>query len=435
MSFTFLLLALSSCLLLPQGEDLRELSGLSESDAAAIEDNQTLDPSGAQFKKLLYRTGTVDGGVLRQWAKRSKDTTVEQVAADPAAFRFHPFSMDVKADSVHRFDFAPEDAKDFLSGFYIANCQTKTGEEFILISRSSVSSWPLNENLPQPQKISFDGFFVGKLAIKLGQLETSARPVFVARRFAWYPDQENESLKIDAAKVALAKAGVDISLLDIVKSRKGEPIGNRESICYWQMLAACKSVQPVDSADRIDFATMLRSPLDSVGKFASVQGRVRQCVPVKLTSPDAMELLGTDTWYQLTIFPDLDGRPIEVGTRGDPEVYKNAFPVTVCAVELPEGYDSESIVGNTFQYNGFFYRIWSYPSERTESREDLAGQPSPLMMASSMVKVKSTTGQLQTLLGSVLLAMALAVGFVVWFVSRAKKTKPRSELPDQIEAW
>ena len=68
MSFAFLLLA--TCLLLPQDEDLRNLSGLSESDAAAVEDNETLDPSGPQFKKLLYRTGTVDGGVLRQY--RSK---------------------------------------------------------------------------------------------------------------------------------------------------------------------------------------------------------------------------------------------------------------------------------------------------------------------------------------------------------------------------
>ena len=432
MSFAFLLLA--TCLLLPQDEDLRNLSGLSESDAAAVEDNETLDPSGPQFKKLLYRTGTVDGGVLRQWAKKTKDVSIQQVTAGPETFRFHPFSMNVKATSIRRFDFAPEDARDFLSGFYIVNCQTETGEEFVLISRSSVSSWPLNENLSQPQQIRFDGFFLGKLAIKLDQLETSARPVFIARRFAWFPDQENESLKIDAAKVALAKAGVDISLLDIVKSRKGEPIGNRESICYWQMLAACKTARAPYAADRVDFATMLRSPLDSVGKFAAVQGRVRQCVSVKVTSPDAMELLGTDTWYQLTIFPDLNGRPVEVGTRDSPEVYKNAFPVTVCAVDLPQGFDSESIVGSTFQCDGFFYRIWSYPSERTQD-SDLAGQPSPLMMASTMIKVKSTTGQLQTLLGAVFLAMGLAIGFVVWFVSLSKKTKPRTELPDQIEAW
>jgi hypothetical protein len=180
---------------------------------------------------------------------------------------------------------------------------------------------------------------------------------------------------------------------------------------------------------------MLQKPIESVGKKASVQGRVRQCVPVKVTSPEATQLLGTDTWYQLTIFPNLKGRPIQVATReGTPEVYQNAFPVTVCVVTLPQGFDSESIVGSVFQFSGYFYRIWSYPSERTEN-SDLDGQPSPLIMASIVQKVKSTRGQLQTFLGAVLLAMAIAVGFVGWYVFRARKQTSRDDLPDQIESW
>lgn len=424
------------CFWMPQEEDLRNLSGMSDEDSAAVKDNEAFDASNAQFKKLLYRTGTVDGTVLRKWAARSKDVSVDQVATDPSSHRFHPFSLNVKANSIHRFDFAPEDARDFLSGFYFANCETKDGTDFVLVSRSSVASWPTNQKLSQPQQIDFTGFFLGNLSIEFDQDNDSrSRPVFVTRRFAWHPDRESSELQVDAAKVALAKAGVDISLLDIVKSRKGKPIGNRESTCYWQMLAACKTALPTDSKDRIDFPTMLRSPIDSVGKAATIRGRVRQCVPVKVTSPEAIELLGTDTWYQLTIFPDLDGRPIEVGKRnGGSEVYNNAFPVTVCAVNLPQGFDFESIVGNTFQYNGFFYRIWSYPSERTE-KSGLAGQPSPLIMASSMVKMKSSSSQLETMLGAILVAMAVAIGFLGWFVFRSKKSAPRIELPDQIKSW
>ena len=201
------------------------------------------------------------------------------------------------------------------------------------------------------------------------------------------------------------------------------------------LIPATLNIEGAKSTKPIGFTAMLLKPIDSVGKSASVQGRVRQCVPIKITSAEAIDQLGTDTCYQLSIFPDLDGRPVRVATeKGSPEEYKNAFPVTVCTLDLPSGYDSESIVGNTFQYNGFFYRLWAYPSERTENSA-LDNQPSPLMMAYSLVKIKSTSGQLQTLLTAVLLAMAIAVGFVIWFVMRAKKSETRSELPDQIEAW
>ena len=441
MSIVWFLFALC---LLPQEEDLRDLSGMLEQDVASIKDNESLNPSNAQFKKLLYRTGTVDAVVLRQWSARSKDVSVDQLAADPAAFRFHPFSMDAKANSIQRFDFAPKDAKDFLSGFYFANCQTKEGVDFVLVSRSSIASWQGIQDLGQPQPIRFDGFYMGNFIVNPGQEnQATAKPVFIARRFAWFPDQENKALEVDALKVALAKEDVDISLLDIVKSRKGKPIGNRESTCYWQMMAASKAVAATDPDNRIDFATMLRKPIQSVGKTAALRGRVRQCVPVTVTSPEVRELLGVDTWFQVTIFPDLDGRPIEVGTRdGDPEVYQNAFPVTVCMVNLPQGYDFESIVGNTFQCSGVFYRIWAYPSERTDKSNELRknkknplSQPSPLIMGASMVKVESTSGQLQTMLGAILLAMFVMIGFVGWFVHRSKKPVSRTELPDQIEAW
>ena len=418
-----------------QEEDLRSLSGVSDDDVAAISDDVTLDPRNAQFRKILYRTGTVDPVVMRQWSQRSQ-TAIPQIATNPTGNRLHPFHVEANVTSIHRYDYSAEDARNFLNGFYIARCKTESGEPLTLVSRSSVASWPFDETFATPQAVQFDGFFYGNVKVECGANDTTpTQPVFVARRFAWRPTQPDDLFQIDLAKVELSKAGVDIALLDIVKAQKGKPIGTREAVCFWQMLAACEKVGSAGQKDPIGFSSMLRKPLESVGKAASIQGRVRQCVPVKVTGPEAIKVLGTDTWYQLTVFPDLDGRPIQVATRdGKPEVYKNAFPVTVCVTKLPSEFDSESIVGKVFQYNGFFYRIWSYPSERTETSA-LEGQPSPLMMASSMLKVRSTGGQLQTMLGALLLAMAIAVAFVVWFVYKSRKASPPKELPDKIEAW
>ncbi|QEG24723.1 hypothetical protein [Mariniblastus fucicola] len=422
--------------LIPQGEDLRELSGLSQEDAASTTDTDSFDPLNPQFKKLLYRTGTVDSAVIREWVTNESTEAISSFATNPADHRFHPVSIDAKVKSIRRFDYPPEQARNFLSGFYVADCENEKGESFALISRSSVASWPVKQSLEEPQSIRFDGFFFASKSVALiGETDSTPIPILVTRRFSWHPERTYAELGVDAAKVALANSGVDISLLDIVKSRKGKSIGSRETVCFWQMLAASKNVRLPADVDRVDFSTMLRSPIESVGSAASVQGRVRQCVPVKVSDPEAVSLLGTDTWYQLTIFPDLKGRPIQVATRdGEHEVYQNAFPVTVCVLNLPAGLNQESIVGNVFLCDGFFYRIWAYPSERTDD-SGLYGQPSPLVMASSLTEIESTAGQLQTMLGAMLLAMAIAIGFVGWFVFRSKKAVTRDELPDKIDTW
>lgn len=414
-------------------DDLRELSGLSDADSAAIIDDSELDPGITAFKKLLYRTGTVDASVLAAWASRSKEIPISAISSRPKEYRFFPFAISAEAVSVERFDFSKEDAKDFLRGFFIVECISKDGQPFAIISRSTVTTWPINEPIANPQQIEADGFFLGNLKVGNTNSDTAV-PVFVARRFAWWPVETDDSLGVDANTIALAAAGVDIAMLDTVKARKGEQIGTREAACFWQLLSACTKVTPQGIA-RVDFATMLREPLDSVGKAAAVQGRIRQCVPVKVTSPEAVELLGTDTWYQLTIFPNLDGRPIRVATReGEPEVYTNAFPVTACTLTLPSDMTAESIVGNSYLFDGFFYRIWSYPSERTED-SNLEGQPSPLIMASSMSLIESTSDQLQMFLVALLASIVIAVVAIGWFVLRTKKETPRRELPDKIGKW
>jgi len=433
----YIALMLAAMLAVSQEDKPQDLAGMLPDDVAAMTETTSLTPSDTQLRKLIYRTGTVDPFVFRQWGQRQEGVSLQQVVENPEQYRLFPFSIEANVTSIHRFDFSKEEAKEFFSGLYFAKCETSDGVPFILVSRSSVKSWPKDTPLTEPQSVQFNAFFWGNVGLDFGeQFSSDAMPVFVAKRFAWHPQQESESLNVDASQVTLSKAGVDISLLDVVKSRRSQPIGVREGVCFWQMLSACDQQGMEVPKPRIGFPDMLRDPIKNVGKATSIRGRVRQCVPVKVTDPDVLELLGTDTWYQLTVFPDLDGKPVRVGVRdGDAEVYQNAFPVTVCVVKLPTGFDTQSIVGQVFQYSGFFYRIWSYPSERTE-KSDLDGQPSPLMMAASILKVESTVGQLRTLLSAVLLAIGMAVAFLCWYGFKMRRqAKPSEELPEKIELW
>ena len=299
-----LLQIIALCLLLVcsndvQDDNLRDLSGLSESDVFAITDDQELEPGNIQFRKLLYRTGTVDSDVLAQWSARTENTTLTQYSQSPEQFRFYPVSISGNANIVERFDFSAKDAKDFLKGFFVVRCKSGSDDsEFIVVSRSTVSTWPLDEKLVTPQPIIANGFFLGNLSIG----SQPAMPVFVARRFSWFPTTESTELEVNASLLALSEAGVDVALLDTVRARKGQPIGVRESNCFWQILSATRSVD-FAAAKRIDFASMLGDPVRHVGNAASIQGRIRQCTPVKVTEDNARAMLGTDTWYQLTIFP------------------------------------------------------------------------------------------------------------------------------------
>ena len=446
-----------------EDEKAIELSGLSTSDSWEVDDFQPLDPSGTTFRKLLYRIGQVSNKSLKQWQHYSAEIDAAGLAADTRRARFRVFNRSGKATRVYRFDFSKEDAKDFLKGFFVVICEDENGAPFAIVSRSSIVGWSRMPKLESPQPIQFQGFFYGyvesgvdgdqRTILKIEKRKTgfangkpaegedrsvtssNSMPVFIAKRFSWFPEQADSTLKVDASKIALARCGVDIGLLDIVRSKSGKPIGASEADCFWQMLAGCQKLDPENPKikNRISFASMLGDPLDSIGQAATVQGRVRQCVPVKATDPNVVSLLNTDTYYQLTVFPDLDGRPIHVsGKDGTVEVYKQAFPVTACLTTLPSEFNAESIVGETFKFDGFFYRMWVYPSERTDA-SSLDGQPSPLVMVSQSTLVKSTSDQLGIFVTCLVFAMLLAIVCVSWFVLRSKSKSPSLDLPDRIE--
>lgn len=435
-----------------------ELSGLSSSESWEVEDFQPIDPSDATFRRLLYRTGQVSAASLNQWKDYSADIAFDMLAAEPRRSRFRVLEFSGMAKRVYRYAFSKEDAKDFLSGFFVVICENEAGRPFAIISRSSISSWPRDELLDVPQPIKFQGFFfgcfetkldpTGRVCVAIEKRETGfaasqptddkkvssadSMPVFIAKRFSWQPTQINAALGVDESEISLAENGVDIGLLDLVRAKSGKPISEAESNVFWQMLSASRTAETA-ATDRISFAEILGDPVSRVGKAAAIQGRVRQCVPVKITDPKPISQLGSDTWFQLTVFPDLAGRPIHVnGKDGAVEVYRNAFPVTVCMPRLPAGFDANSIVDQSFYFDGFFYRMWVYPSERTDDSA-LSGQPSPLIMADRTQLIESTGDELSLFIGAIVLAMLLLVGFVSWFVFRSRKMGSRPDLPDRIE--
>jgi hypothetical protein len=441
-----------------------ELSGLSASETFEVDDGLPIMPEDPILKRLLYRIGKTSAGNLNQWARYAADVDWKSLAEQPRGFRFWVFHRTGKVKTVIPFRYSEDSDDDLLKGFYVAYCESGSGDPFVVITRSTCVSWPLDEVFESPQSIAFSGFFYAQIELEDERLKLELRskseveqadnvdsddatteadgnavPVFIANRLAWYPDSVQTSLGVDESRVALAKAGVDIGQFDYVRKENSKPLGSRDSDCFFQMLGAVKSLGAGVPEHKTSFVGLMNEPIESIGKAVSIEGRVRQCVPVKIQSDDTKQATGLDGYFQVTLFPDLDGQKIVVSNpNGEDQVFRR-FPVTVCLTELPDGLTPAEMEGKQIALQGFFYRFWSYVSERA-NQDGVAGQVSPLVIASQTKVFASSQGQLNLFLGGLLFAMIVGMCLLGWYYSYQRHRGsdrtdaiPQDELPEKLD--
>jgi len=342
--------------------------------------------------------------------------------------------------------------------------QRKTSTNVAVLLREPLRSWPLNQPLPVPQKVEYAGFFLGSFETnsdKHLKLFQSARqpqensqdsdpveldeeiqpvapeqcvPVFVAKRLRWFPTEISETPPITESMVKLAEQGMDVSLIfDRVKRRSKKPIGASETAALYQMMIAADKITALPR-DTMDFKQLLSSHRSN-GAAVRMTGRIRQCVAAKINNPKIAAELGTDTWYQTTVFPDQQGKNIVLRNPDGEDLIYSQFPFTFCLPHLPDDRSPQELTGAVFEFSGFYYRMWAYPSERTDNA-GLSGQISPLIMVSSLREIKAEEADLNVFVGAIVGAMLLAIAFIAIFVYRSRGQKTNEEtlpLPEKID--
>ena len=467
-SMVFLMVVFSASLALARQTDVAdkamELSGFSVSESFEVEDDGPLMPASPFLTRLLYRFGNLSIGNLNLWSEYSSDVSWEQLVSTPRSYRFWTFHREGEVHSISTFRYGPEAADDLLKGFFINYCRSADGQPFAVLTRSSGKRLPVDTPTMAPQPVSFSGFFYGNFSVdengllnieprKKSELERNADgdddaqgegggktlPVFIANRLAWYPVAANEELKISESHVSLAKAGVDVGQFDYVAQQNSKPLGQRDSDCFFQTIAAVKTLGADLPATRATFVDLMKNPTGSIGEATVLQGRVRACTPVKLQNADVKALIGADRYYQLILFPDLDGQKVVVkNSAGEDQVF-SSFPVTVCITELPDGLAPEEMEGRQLFVEGFFFRFWSYTSSRS-MKDGVKSQVSPLVIASQARPIKSNAEQLNSILSFGLLGLLVGLCFLFWFIKNRDRSSmkrvnalPQSELPGKID--
>jgi len=398
-----------------------ELSGYSISESYQIEDEMSLDSDSQHFRKLLYRIRQSNADSLENYARFSREVSWQQITESIADYRLWVFDRMGSVTSFSRHELANTESDEPIRSYYISRCKTATGEPFDVVSLSIPSDWNKIKSLNQP--IRFSGFLYALV---------DSVPLFVADQIQWYPEVADKSLGITESMVLLASHGVDIGQLDNVRRQNSKSMGSLDASIFYQTLTAVNTIPVEPEIERLGFREIMSQPKQHLLQAVSFQARVKKCSIVKLP-PESAARLGFDHYYQLMVFPDLDGQIVVSNPGGEDLVYRR-FPATVCARGLPDNMSMSELENQQVQISGFYFRFWKYSAEMTEAA-GATGQPSPLVISRVPILLVSDDRSLNTFLTSILGGIFVVLTIAWWYLRKNLKRSVGEELalPERMD--
>ena len=439
-----------------------ELSGLSLSQAYDIEDDQPLDLDDPMILQLIYRIKQTSPKSRRAYSEYSKDVTWDQLSSKTEDYRLWVFDRKARLKKITKHRFASAEKDDPVKGVFVCYCSTEHGEHqqpLIILSRTVPRSLPVDTDLDEP--ITLNGFLFARRQANsqtlekpeesvddseapdsdqedLEQTQASSTSVFIVDRIGWYPDQVVQP-RCSQSHVALAQAGADIGLLDFVRENNARKLDVDDSEAFYQMIGSVNRLNPdTDFENRIGFVDIMRDAKSNFGNAVRIKGVVRTCSEISVTNPEIASRIGVSKYYQLIMFPNLDGSKIVVKNKSGKDIEYKRFPITVCCLQLPAGFSTTTIERKPFMIDGFFFRFWKYQADKTDA-VGASGQVSPLIIANTPIPIDSQEGRLNFILLCFVSALIVGFSILMWWyrgIDRRQKSpgqKIIESLPEQID--
>lgn len=439
-----------------------ELSGYSLSEAYDIEDDSPLDLDDPVILRLLYRIKKTSPKSRNDYLKYSKDVTWEQLSSETQDYRLWVFDRHVRLKKITKHRFASAEEDDEVKGVFVCHCENEQQQPLIVLSASVPRSLPKDVSLDEPIKLT--GFLFARRAIPQEDGEDQAAdetqrqsnagdpaedqpsqpngiPLFIVDRIAWYPKEVTKD-RSNKSQVILAQNGVDVGLLDLVRENNATKLGDGDREAFFQMLAGINRFDAPPKFDEpIGFLDMMRDTKSNFGNATRIKGMVRTCSEINITNPDTINRIGVSKYYQLMLFPDLDGGKIVIKNKkkDGEDIEFRRFPITICCLELPQGLIPETVERKPFLVDGFFFRLWKFQSDKTDAVDGISGQLSPLIIAKSVTQIDSQEGLLNSVLLYFVVAVMAGIAILFWWYRTADRRhqtpgqKIIETLPEQID--
>lgn len=235
--------------------------------------------------------------------------------------------------------------------------------------------------------------------LALNEVADASLPIaMVSAKMRWIPAKPPS----DGWRL-LSEGGVDVSELAGVASRNRKPLMAADNKPFYEMLAAAPKIGASPVAVQVEPKwirpiDLLQTPKEHAGEWLRMRLNTVRMTKVAVTDPLRQEQLGSDHYFQIDANGDLENVAIKIqrppGEAGPPVLFDGSYPVSLVMKELPtflsdaireqEGGDAVvSMISRPVQIEGFFFRLWSYESDKMQ-REGAGNQFGPLLMVARM---------------------------------------------------
>jgi hypothetical protein len=249
----------------------------------------------------------------------------------------------------------------------------------------------------------------------------------------------------------LGELDVDIASVERLGSRNRQPLQSDDGDPFYAMLSAApRAVSAATPPANFAPARLLQEPLEQIGNWLRFQAETVRITRVIVTDPERQQQLGSDAYFQIDSMSDLGNVVVKLERPvGEPVVFENRFPVSLVVTQLPTFLRNAMVtergelkdvamVSRNIEVDGFFFRLWSYESDRM-NREGKGEQIGPLVVAAEIRPLKELgPDPLGVSRLGVVIVGAIALGVIgvwIWNIRNARldaEVKRRRIASDEI---
>ncbi len=421
-----------------QTADMRDtFPALSQQDWQTLATAARLSTEMSKILRINHRLGDTSETTWDRSLKQPlNDQLLEQFASDPTASAGMACHGLVRVQSLAKM--TPSDALQQafdIPRLYLLRCRLEAApqSQFDLITGRVPEIWKSQaKDLDQP--IQFRGVVIN--------VKPDGQPVVVANNIAWFPEEQNASLKVEQGRLLLAKHGFDLGLLDTIVQRSPVAFTSTEQPLFNQLVQAIQRIDDDTQQDHshapLDLLQCLKRPNDHAGHLYSIEGSLRRVSSVQVTSPILKDAIGADVYYQLDIFLPVGDRSFVLRDSQGELTISGSFGITVLVLKLPKDLaDPKSSIGAKVKLDGVFAKTWTHKTSGTREVSNELRRPNPIVfgLASSLQVIEpadSETGDLFGWFWILLVGLLSMLGF--WHWRQSKRTRSATTItPDAVD--